>query len=88
MFRGTRECSGVRGSVPGYEGVFRCTRGVLGYEGVFRGVSGHTVTVSYVASSIPGPHLIIVPKSTLKNWMNEIARWCPSLSAVCITGPL
>jgi len=22
-----------------------------------------------------GPHLIIVPKSTLSNWMNELARW-------------
>lgn len=33
-----------------------------------------------------GPHLIIVPKSTLKNWTNEIARWCPSLSAICLTG--
>ena len=26
---------------------------------------------------ITGPHLIVVPKSTLSNWMNEFARWCP-----------
>lgn len=26
-----------------------------------------------------GPHLILVPKSTLGNWMNEMARFCPSL---------
>lgn len=36
--------------------------------------------------SIPGPHLIIVPKSTLQNWMNEIKRWVPSLKAVCLIG--
>jgi len=28
---------------------------------------------------ISGPHLIITPKSTLGNWMNEIKRWCPAL---------
>ena len=26
-----------------------------------------------------GPHLILVPKSTLGNWMNEMKRFCPSL---------
>ena len=33
-----------------------------------------------------GPHLIIVPKSTLNNWMSEIKRWVPTLSAICLTG--
>jgi SWI/SNF-related matrix-associated actin-dependent regulator of chromatin subfamily A member 5 len=28
---------------------------------------------------ITGPHLIIVPKTTLSNWMNEFQRWCPSV---------
>ncbi|KAL6073870.1 ISWI chromatin-remodeling complex ATPase CHR11 [Balamuthia mandrillaris] len=27
-----------------------------------------------------GPHLIITPKSTLQNWINEFRRWCPSLA--------
>ncbi|GMH56592.1 hypothetical protein TrST_g9056 [Triparma strigata] len=36
---------------------------------------------------INGPHLICVPKSTLSNWMNELARWCPSLRAVRFHGP-
>lgn len=36
--------------------------------------------------NIASPHLIIAPKSTLSNWMNEIKRWCPSLSAVCLIG--
>ncbi|XP_058829709.1 chromatin-remodeling complex ATPase chain Iswi [Topomyia yanbarensis] len=33
-----------------------------------------------------GPHIVIVPKSTLQNWVNEFARWCPSLRAVCLIG--
>ncbi|XP_068081641.1 chromatin-remodeling complex ATPase chain Iswi isoform X1 [Anabrus simplex] len=36
--------------------------------------------------SIPGPHIVIVPKSTLANWMNEFKKWCPSLQAVCLIG--
>ncbi|XP_067142954.1 SWI/SNF-related matrix-associated actin-dependent regulator of chromatin subfamily A member 5 [Centruroides vittatus] len=34
----------------------------------------------------PGPHMVIVPKSTLSNWANEFTRWCPSLKAVCFIG--
>ncbi|KAF6206099.1 hypothetical protein GE061_017324 [Apolygus lucorum] len=36
--------------------------------------------------NIPGPHMVIVPKSTLANWMNEFNKWCPSLRAVCLIG--
>jgi SWI/SNF-related matrix-associated actin-dependent regulator of chromatin subfamily A member 5 len=35
---------------------------------------------------IDGPHLIVVPKSTLSNWMNEIERWAPTLKAVRFHG--
>lgn len=35
---------------------------------------------------IHGPHLVIVPKSTLANWCNEIKRWVPSLTAICLIG--
>lgn len=27
---------------------------------------------------VDGPHLVMVPKSTLSNWCNEFTRWCPS----------
>ena len=36
--------------------------------------------------NVTGPHLIIVPKSTLSNWMNELERWAPTLTAVRLHG--
>jgi SWI/SNF-related matrix-associated actin-dependent regulator 1 of chromatin subfamily A len=33
-----------------------------------------------------GPHLIVVPSSTLDNWMREIRMWCPALTAIAYTG--
>lgn len=36
--------------------------------------------------SINGPHMVLVPKSTLANWMNEFKKWCPTLRAVCLIG--
>lgn len=36
--------------------------------------------------NINGPHLIIVPKSTLGNWMNELSKWCPAIRAVRFHG--
>lgn len=35
---------------------------------------------------VTGPHLIVVPKSTLSNWMNELARWAPTLNPVKFHG--
>lgn len=35
---------------------------------------------------ITGPHIVIVPKSTLHNWLNEFKRWCPSIKAVKFHG--
>jgi len=36
--------------------------------------------------NVPGPHMVLVPKSTLGNWMNEFKKWCPTLRAVCLIG--
>ena len=35
---------------------------------------------------IRGPHLIITPKSTLSNWMNEFHRWCPAIRVIKFHG--
>ncbi|XP_061349130.1 ISWI chromatin-remodeling complex ATPase CHR11-like isoform X1 [Gastrolobium bilobum] len=35
---------------------------------------------------ITGPHMVVAPKSTLGNWMNEIRRFCPILRAVKFLG--
>lgn len=35
---------------------------------------------------VEGPHLVIVPKSTLQNWKNEFNRWVPSLNVLVYNG--
>lgn len=39
-----------------------------------------------VYKNITGPHIVIVPKSTLGNWMGELSRWCPDIHAVRFQG--
>uniref|UniRef100_A0A0R3SSC8 Helicase ATP-binding domain-containing protein n=1 Tax=Hymenolepis diminuta TaxID=6216 RepID=A0A0R3SSC8_HYMDI len=48
------------------------TISLLGYIKHYRGTSG--------------PFLVIVPKSTLSNWVNEVNKWVPSLHPVCLIG--
>ncbi|KAL9668942.1 hypothetical protein QQ045_006483 [Rhodiola kirilowii] len=48
------------------------TISLLGYLHEFRGITG--------------PHMVVSPKSTLGNWMNEIKRFCPILRAVKFLG--
>ncbi|GER31391.1 chromatin-remodeling protein 11, partial [Striga asiatica] len=45
---------------------------LLGYLHEFRGITG--------------PHMVVAPKSTLGNWMNEMKRFCPVLRAVKFLG--
>lgn len=33
-----------------------------------------------------GPYLVIVPLSTLSNWVNEFAKWCPSCRVIVYKG--
>ncbi|KAL9232883.1 hypothetical protein vseg_007945 [Gypsophila vaccaria] len=48
------------------------TISLLGYLHEFRGITG--------------PHMVVAPKSTLGNWMNEIKRFCPVIRAVKLLG--
>lgn len=41
------------------------TISLIGYLKHFRGING--------------PHIVITPKSTLQNWVNEFNRFCPSI---------
>ncbi|TFK20464.1 transcription activator snf2l1 [Coprinopsis marcescibilis] len=48
-------------------------------------------TISFLAylkhvRGIPGPHLVVVPKSTLQNWHREFNRWTPDVSVALLTG--
>src|SRR4051812_31874614 len=35
---------------------------------------------------IPGPHLVVVPKSTLQNWAREFEQWTPDVKVVLLAG--
>ncbi|KAH9884642.1 SNF2 family DNA-dependent ATPase [Cubamyces lactineus] len=48
-------------------------------------------TISFLAylrhyRDIRGPHLIVVPKSTLQNWSREFEKWTPDVNTVLLTG--
>ncbi|KAL0208680.1 hypothetical protein P9112_011267 [Eukaryota sp. TZLM1-RC] len=53
---------------------------------------GKTIqTIGFIAYlqeqfSIKGPHLIVVPKSTLPNWLRELKKWLPSAKAAGLIG--
>ncbi len=55
-------------------------------------VQGKTLqTISFLGylkhyRSITGPHLVLVPKSTLQNWVNEFHKWVPDFKVFLFHG--
>ncbi|KAG5835158.1 SWI/SNF-related matrix-associated actin-dependent regulator of chromatin subfamily A containing DEAD/H box 1B-like isoform X1 [Anguilla anguilla] len=54
---------------------------------------GKTIqAISFLASlyedGVCGPHLIVVPASTLDNWVRELNLWCPSLKVLVYNGSI
>lgn len=48
-------------------------------------------TISFIGylrfiRGINGPHLVVVPKSTLDNWKREFARWIPEVNILVLQG--
>ncbi|PPQ92882.1 hypothetical protein CVT25_009769 [Psilocybe cyanescens] len=48
-------------------------------------------TISFLAylkhyRDIAGPHLVVVPKSTLQNWQREFNHWAPAFNVIVLTG--
>ncbi|KAF1825395.1 chromatin remodelling complex ATPase chain ISW1 [Dissoconium aciculare CBS 342.82] len=48
-------------------------------------------TISFIGylrfvQEITGPHLVVVPKSTLDNWKREFARWIPEINVLVLQG--
>ncbi|KHN88348.1 SWI/SNF-related matrix-associated actin-dependent regulator of chromatin subfamily A containing DEAD/H box 1 [Toxocara canis] len=39
-------------------------------------------------NNIRGPHLIVVPSSTIENWMSELANWAPSIKILTYYGSM
>jgi chromodomain-helicase-DNA-binding protein 4 len=50
-------------------------------------IAGKTIqSIAFLASLFEdkfGPHLVVAPLSTLRNWEREFATWAPQMNVVC-----
>jgi ATP-dependent DNA helicase len=71
-----------------YEICFQGLSGILADE---MGLGKTIQTISLIAllrekEGYLGPHLIVAPLSTLSNWVEEFAKWCPSIPVLLYHG--
>ena len=71
--------------------VFKLPRSVITLSGITQGLGKTLQTISFLSYlrhylDIPGPHLIVVPKSTLQNWAREFEQWTLDVNVVVLTG--
>lgn len=57
----------------------------------FQGLGKTLQTISFLGHlkftlGVSGPHLVVVPKSTLDNWKREVAKWVPGFSTIVLQG--
>lgn len=65
-----------------------CLSGILADE---MGLGKTLQTISFLGylryvQGIKGPHIVIVPKSTLDNWKREFAKWTPEVEVLLFRG--
>ncbi|KAF5669409.1 SNF2-like proliferation-associated protein [Fusarium heterosporum] len=68
-----------------------CSQGMSGILADEMGLGKTVQTISLIAllreqENYLGPHLIVAPLSTLSNWMDEFAKWTPSIPVVMYHG--
>ncbi len=56
----------------------------MGLGKTLQSISILVYMLEYMENS--GPHLVVVPKSTLSNWMAEFKRWAPTINAIKFHG--
>ncbi len=65
-----------------------CLSGILADE---MGLGKTLQTIAFLGhlrynKGIDGPHIVIVPKSTLDNWRREFAKWTPDVNTLVLQG--
>ncbi|XP_055336791.1 chromatin-remodeling complex ATPase chain Iswi-like [Paramacrobiotus metropolitanus] len=67
-----------------------CEHGINGILADEMGLGKTLQTISLLGYMVvmrqERPHLVVAPKSTLRNWMSELRRWCPSIRPVELIG--
>ena len=66
----------------------RRSNGILADE---MGLGKTVQTIAFLANireryQVSGPHIVVVPLSTLSNWYGEFRKWCPSFNVIVYTG--